>query len=182
MTELTLVHDIKKGDRTAMRRLYDCYVGYALAVASRYIPQHEEVRDVVQDSFLRILTRLEQFNYKGEGSLRAWVARIVANEAINHIRRQERFAFVDEMPDDADDDDDAPPDVEHVPPDVLTTLIGRLPAGYRMVLNMFVFEQMSHKEIAQRLGIKENSSASQFFRAKQMLATMIKEYLKTRRI
>ena len=179
MTELTLVHDIKKGDRTAMRRLYDCYAGYALAVASRYIPQHEEVRDVVQDSFLRILTHLEQFNYKGEGSLRAWVARIVANEAIDHVRQQERFAFVDEIPDDADEGE---PDVERVPPDVLTQMIGRLPVGYRVVLNMFVFEQMTHKEIAQRLGIKENSSASQFFRAKQMLAKMINEYTKTRRI
>ena len=179
MTELSLVHDIRKGDRTAMRRLYDCYAGYALAVGLRYIPNHDEVKDVVQDSFLRILTHLEQFNYKGEGSLRAWVARIVAHEAIDHMRRNERFQFVDEMPDDTEDDN---PDVEHVPPDVLTAMIGRLPVGYRVVLNMFVFEQMSHKEIAQRLGIKENSSASQFFRAKKMLAKMINDYIKTGRI
>ena len=170
---------MKKGDRTAMRRLYDRYAGYALAVASRYIPEHEEVRDVVQDSFLRMLTHLEQFNYKGEGSLRAWVARIVAHEAIDHMRRNERFQFVDEMPDDTEDDN---PDVEHVPPDILTAMIGRLPVGYRVVLNMFVFEQMPHKEIAQRLGIKENSSASQFFRAKKMLAKMINDYIKTGRI
>ena len=83
------------------------------------------------------------------------------------------------MPDDADEGE---PDVERVPPDVLTQMIGRLPVGYRVVLNMFVFEQMTHKEIARRLGIKENSSASQFFRAKQMLAKMINEYTKTRRI
>ena len=170
---------MKKGDRTAMRRLYDRYAGYALAVASRYIPEHEEVRDVVQDSFLRMLTHLEQFDYKGEGSLRAWVARVVANEAIDHVRRNERFAFVDEMPDDVEEGE---PDVERVPPDVLTQMIGRLPAGYRVVLNLFVFEQMPHKEIARRLGIKEHSSASQFFRAKQMLAKMINDYLKTERI
>ena len=177
MTELTLVHDIKKGDRTAMRRLYDCYAGYALAVASRYIPQHEEVRDVVQDSFLRILTHLEQFNYKGEGSLRAWVMRIVVNEAINSLRRSAKLSFVNDLPEEPDDD---PPDLESIPPEEINRMIAQLPSGYRTVLNLFVFEQKSHKQIAEMLGIKENSSASQFLRAKKMLAKLIKDYHQSR--
>jgi len=85
-----------------------------------------------------------------------------------------------------DDESDTPeetddPDVRGVPPDVLTAMIGRLPTGYRLVLNMFVFEQLSHKEIAQRLGIKADTSASQFLRAKKRLAQMIKEYLNRQR-
>ena len=73
--------------------------------------------------------------------------------------------------------EEAGPDVERVPPQVLTRLIGELPEGYRLVLNMYVFEQLSHKEIAERLGIKESSSASQYLRAKKLLARKINEYI-----
>ncbi len=74
------------------------------------------------------------------------------------------------------------PDVEEVPPDILNEMIGRLPAGYRFVLNLFVFEQLSHKEIAVRLGIKESTSASQFYHAKRILAEMITKYLNSTKI
>ena len=71
-------------------------------------------------------------------------------------------------------DDD--PEIDDVPMDVLQGMISRLPDGYRTVFNLFVFEQMKHKDIAALLGIKENSSASQFLRAKALLAKEIKEY------
>ena len=69
------------------------------------------------------------------------------------------------------------PPVEKIPPAELTKMIGELPDGYRLVLNMYVFEQLSHKEIALRLGIKESSSASQYLRAKKLLARKINDYL-----
>ena len=61
----------------------------------------------------------------------------------------------------------------------LTELIGRLPDGYRTVLNLYVFEGLTHKEIAKRLNIKENSSASQYARARTMLARMIRKVMNT---
>jgi RNA polymerase sigma-70 factor (ECF subfamily) len=61
-------------------------------------------------------------------------------------------------------------------------MIGRLPTNYRMVLNLYIFEQRSHKEIAQMLGIKENTSTSQYFRAKQLLAKMLNDYLNKHKI
>lgn len=168
-----------------MRRLYERYVGNATAVALRYEPRREDMRDVLQDSFVKIFTSIDRFEYRGEGSLKSWVTRIVANEAINHLKQQSRTLFIEnwaelpEQPDTADEAGD--PDIRGVPPDVLTEMIGRLPTGYRLVLNMFVFEQLSHKEIAQRLGIKADTSASQFLRAKSRLAQMIKEYLNKQR-
>ncbi|MQO97995.1 RNA polymerase subunit sigma, partial [Prevotella copri] len=81
---------------------------------------------------------------------------------------------VDEVPDDIEDEES---EVERVPPAELTRMIGELPDGYRLVLNMFVFEQKSHKEIAQLLGIKESSSASQYLRAKKLLGKKVKDYL-----
>ena len=74
------------------------------------------------------------------------------------------------------------PAVEKVPPQVLNQMIGELPDGYRVVLNMYVFDQKSHKEIAKELGIKESTSASQYLRAKKLLAKKINDYLNNNEI
>ena len=177
-TEKQLLEAIHGGERAALRRLYDRYSGYAMAIALRYVPERDEVRDVMQDSFVRILTTIAQFDYRGEGSLKAWVARIVSNNAIDHLRANSRFVFTDTIPDEPEDDEE--PDIGDLPPDTLMELIGRLPPNYRTVLNLFVFEQRSHKEIACQLGIKENTSSSIFFRAKRMLAKMITDYNRQR--
>ena len=145
------------------------------AVASRYLTDGDEVKDVLQDAFIRIFDRFDSFSYRGEGSLRAWMSRIVANMSLQALRRDARLLPSEELPESLPDED---PDVENVPLDVLQDMIRRLPDGYRTVFNLFVFEQMKHKEIASLLGIKENSSASQLLRAKALLAKEIKEYKK----
>ena len=100
--------------------------------------------------------------------------RIVVNEAITCVRQKSKLTLVEEFPDEPLEEE---PPVEKIPPAELTKMIGELPDGYRLVLNMYVFEQLSHKEIAQRLGIKESSSASQYLRAKKLLARKINDYL-----
>lgn len=179
-TERQLLEAIRNGDKTATRRLYDRFSGYTMAIARRYIPEREDVRDVMQDSFVSILTSLNQFSYRGEGSLKSWVARIVVNKALDWVKEREQQMFTSEMPLEAEEEE--LPDMEGVPPDILNAMIGRLPAGCRLVLNLYVFDQLSHKEIAHRLGIKEGTSASQLFHAKQLLAVMIKKYLDSQRI
>ena len=179
-TELQLLEAIRSGEREALRRLYDRYSGYAMAIGLRYLPEGDEVRDVLQDSFVRILTSIGQFNYHGEGSLKSWVSRIVSNRSVDYLREHQRFMMVSGIPDEPDEEEE--PDVGGVPPDVLTKMIGRLPVNYRTVLNLYVFEQRSHREIAQLLDIKESTSSSLFFRAKKMLARMIKDYINKQRI
>lgn len=174
-TELQLLNDVLGGDSRAQRQLYEHFAGAAMATALRYVPDHDEVRDVVQESFIKIFTRIDRFHYRGEGSLRAWVKTIVVHEALNHIRARGHLLLTDHLPNNVVEEPE--PDVERVPPNVLTRLIGQLPAGYRIVLNLYVFEQLSHKEIGQLLGIKPQTSASQYFRAKQMLAKNIRNYL-----
>ena len=178
-TEQQLIEAIQGGDRQAMRRLYDLFSGYTMATALRYIPDREVAKDVVQDCFVNILTSIDRFEYRGEGSLRAWITRIISNQAIDWVKQHELYTFTDEMP---QLEEEVLPDVEEVPPDILNEMIGRLPAGYRFVLNLFVFEQLSHKEIAVRLGIKESTSASQFYHAKRILAEMITKYLNSTKI
>ena len=174
-----------KGDSRAMRRLYDDYAAYLNAVCMRYIPDEDTRKDVLQETFIRIYTKIADFEWRGEGSLKAWMARICANEALQSIRHSKSDLFEDTDFDTLNADgsvsmetEDPDSDVDTVPQQELLRMIGELPEGYRAVFNLYVFEGMSHKEIAATLGIKENSSASQFHRAKAMLAGKVKAYRK----
>ena len=157
-TEQQLLEAIGSGEREALRRLYERFAGYAVAVGQRYVPDADDVRDLVQDSFVKILTSVHRFSYRGEGSLKAWVGSIVAHHALDYVKAHELLTLTDHIPEAMPDEEE--PDVGRVPPEVLNRLIGELPTGYRTVLNLYVFEQRSHKEIAQLLGIKPETSAS----------------------
>lgn len=162
----------------AKRRLYDRYSGIVMSVCMRYMGNRDDACDVLQDAFIKILTRIGEISFKGEGTLKSWIVRVTVNEALSALRRQVHFADTDTLPDVPEEDE---PDVGKVPMEVLIRLIGELPNGYRTVFNMFVMERMGHKEIAQRLGIGVSSSASQLLRAKKILAREINEYIKQNR-
>ena len=178
-TERQLIDAIQSGDREALRRLYDRFSRYAMAIGRRYVVEREDALDVVQDSFVNILSNIGSFEYRGEGSLKAWVARIVTNQAIDWVESHEEIIFTDEIPDETDENE---LDVEEAPPEIMSRLIRQLPVGCRTVLNLHVFGELTHKDIAHKLGISEKTSASQFAHAKQLLADLIKEYLNSQRI
>lgn len=174
--EAQLVRKAKSGDTAAVKSIYDNNVRYLSAVCRRYVPDDDELKDVLQEAFIKIFSALDKFEYKGSGSLRGWMSRIVVNEALMFLRRSSKHPLLsldDPLPDIPETED---PDVDGIPPQVLQSMVEELPPGCRTVLNLFVFEQKSHKEIAELLGIRENSSTSQFHRAKTLLAGMIKQY------
>lgn len=173
--EKSLLKAFQSGDASAMDTLFRAYAGYLSGVGSRYVVDNDDLKDVLQESFIKIFTHIGSFHYKGEGSLKAWMTRIVVNESLAFIRRKKNspLSFDDKEPPDLPDEE---PDTEGLSPETVIELIRQLPAGYREVINLYAIEGHSHKEIAQMLGIKPDSSASQFHRAKNMLARMIKEY------
>lgn len=174
-SEELLAELVKKGDEQAVRMLYCRSVRYLTAVCSRYICDGEDVRDVLQEAFLKILASIKSFEYRGDGSLKAWMARITLNETLKFIRNNSRLQFV-ELKQEEMDKIDEEPDTEGIPPVAIHEMIRELPDGYRTVFNLYVVEGKSHKEIAELLGIKADSSASQLHRAKAMLAEKIKKY------
>lgn len=175
LSEKQLLDLLKGKDKDGMRLFYERYAGYLTAVCSRYVPDRADVKDILQDAFVKMFGAVDRFEFRGEGSLRAWASRIVVNGALTSLRKKGRFTVVDELPDVTDDE---PVQAEKVPPAVLQGFIQALPDGYRTVFNLFVFEKKSHREIADMLGIKEDSSASQYFRARAQLAKQIKTYIK----
>lgn len=174
--EQRLVKRLQDGNKAAAREFYSLYADYLTGVCSRYINDREDIKDVFQDSLIRIFTNIGQFTYQGEGSLKAWTTRIIVNESLKFLRSSQRHEFVQLDTDVADEPEDDDPPISDIPPDVIHEMLSRLPVGYRTVFNLYVFEDKSHKEIAGLLGIKENSSASQLHRAKNLLAKMIREY------
>ena len=169
-----IVERIRRKDQRAMSQLYQMYIGELSSVCYRYVPNSDDAKDVLQNSFVKIFTSIPSLEYRGEEQFKGWLVRIVANEALTFLRNKKKLVFVEqnEMLDETEEDD---PDTERISPDKLHQLISELPDGYRTVLNLYVFENYSHRQIAGLLGIKESTSASQLFYAKQWLVRRIKK-------
>ena len=168
---------VAKGDRKATRALYGDTICRMTSVCSRYVSDPDAVNDVLQDSYMSIFTTINKFQYKGEGSLLAWMTRIVVHKSVDWVKREMRRGAV-ELPGDIPEviDDDTADDCD-LSADTIHSIIRQMPAGYRAVFNMYVLDGMSHKQIAAELGIAENSSASQLARAKAWLKNEVKQHL-----
>ncbi len=167
---------VKQGDASAMRSLYERHIGYLTAVCSRYIVDEDDVKDVLQDSFVKVFTSINKFEYRGKGSVRAWLTKVVVNESLAFLKESSRIEWVRsdvELPEIADED---PPDVTDISPETIQEMVQKLPKGYRTVFCLFVFEHKSHKEIASLLNIRADTSASQLHKAKDMLARLINDH------
>lgn len=154
--------------------LYAHYAGWLAGICVRYVPQQEDLHDVMQEALIKIATTIGSFSYRGRGSLKAWMARISVNEALMFLRERKKLSFMeaqDNVPDMAED----PPDTSQLTAETVTQAIAQLPDGYRAVFNLYAVEGKSHKEIARILNIKPDTSASQYHRAKAMLARILKE-------
>ena len=173
--EKHIVNLFRKGDPLAMNKLYMEYADYLTGVCARYISDEETLKDVLQESFIKIYTQIQRFEYRGKGSLKAWITRIAINEALRELQK-DKYLFVPIQEPHIKDFPDEEPDTDGVDTDTLLSFIRQLPPGYRAVFNLYVVEEKSHKEIAEMLHIQPGTSASQFARARNMLAEMIQKY------
>ena len=158
-----------------MSQLYQRYVEQLSSVCYRYVPSESDAKDVLQNSFVKIFTSIKTFEYRDEPSFEGWMVRIVVNEALHFLQGRKRLMMVDineAAVEQATDEEN--PEAGRISADELHQLISELPDGYRTVLNLYVFEGYSHRKIAQLLGIKESTSASQLYFAKRHLARKIK--------
>ena len=178
MTEEELIRRCSRNDRTAQQKLYEKYAPKMYGVCFRYVCHREIAQDLLHDGFLKIFGSFDKFTWRGEGSLRAWMERVMVNVALQYLRKNDVMSqsmALEDAPETYEEPDAS--EVEAIPQQVLMHFVEELPAGYRTVFNLYTFEDKSHKEIAQLLGINEKSSASQLFRAKTVLARKVKEWL-----
>lgn len=173
MNDSALVEKCLEGDSRAQRALFEKFAPKMLGVCMRYTKNMEQAEDVLQDGFVKVFTKLG--HYKGDGSLEGWIRRIVVNTALDEIRKNIKFQDNVNV-DDVDYKLELNSFIEEsMMADDLLLLIQEMPAGYKVVFNMFAIEGFSHKEIAVQLNISENTSKSQYSRARAYLKTKLEE-------
>lgn len=167
--EREMISNCKKFDPRAQKRLYDRYSPVLRGVCSRYCRDAEEVKDILQEGFLKIFTKIDQ--YSGEGNFEGWMKTIVINTALEFYRKNTRQHIV-HVEDMAIFEDSLTEDLsfmESMEVEVIMKGIQALQEEYRVVFNMFFLDDYSHKEIATLLCIDESASRKRLQRAKMML-------------
>lgn len=174
MDHQKLVRDCLKGKLQAQRELYDEFARQMLGVCYRYTRSIRDAEDVLQEGFVKVFHKLNQ--YKQEGELGAWIRRIMVNTALNFLKRNrkyqdEMFFTNDYLHPVSDDDPSVRLDAKE-----LAHLIRQLPPGYQVIFNLHAIEGYSHVEIGELLGISDGTSRSQYSRARNLLITWIENY------
>jgi len=167
----------RRGEEAAQFRLYNLLSYQLMGVCLRYCPGRAEAEDALQNTFVKLFTRLDQ--YRGDGPFEAWARRVAVHTSL-HAVEQHRLRHPTGAG--AADLDDYAADLPSADPLVLETMavedllrcLATLPTGYRTVLNLYAIEGYSHPEIAELLGISEGTSKSQLARARQLLAQRLR--------
>ena len=175
MQEEELWRLCKDGDKNARKLLYELFAPTLFSIAMRYLGERELAQDILHDCFIKLFASLGKFTWRGAGSLKAWMCRVMVNMSIEHLKKNKKIIVDISYAENKYEEPEAEL-INDIPETILLKFISELPYGYRTVFNLFIFEEKSHKEIAELLKINEKSSASQLVRAKAALAKRIKEY------
>lgn len=165
-----IVQECLAGKRQAQEKLYKIFSAKMFGVCLRYCKNYDEAKDILQEGFVKVFTKLEQFNFSG--SFEGWIRRIIVNTAIEKLRMQSRNVSLEHIQEAAEELEE-----EYLPPvsaQEMLDMVQSLPTQYKLVFNMYVFEKMQHKEIAAMLGISEGGSKSNLSRARAILQEKIK--------
>lgn len=169
-----LVDACLKGIPSAQKSLYDQFSSKMFGVCLRYAKNEEEALDILQDGFVKVFQKLDKF--KKEGSLEGWIRRVIVNTALDQIRKNKKEqgnVALDKVEFMVSRNEYI---IENLMAEDLLNILQQLPDGYRTVFNLFAIEGYSHKEIAEELGVTENTSKSQYSRAKSYMQKLLENY------
>ena len=146
------------GDRSAQKALYEKYKVPMFRVCLRYAQSRQEAEDMLQDGFIKVFSDLKKF--RADGALGGWIRKVMVNTALMEIRKRKNLFSAVEIENVSDSVTTDENIFAEMNAKALTRIIQKLPAGYRVVFNMYVVEGYPHKEIAEKLDISINTSKS----------------------
>jgi RNA polymerase sigma-70 factor (ECF subfamily) len=170
-SERELIEKCLKDDPKSQEKLYNLFAPKMYGICLRFAKNKMEAEDILQEGFIKVFLNLK--NYRYEGSLEGWIRKTIINTAINHYKKNlkslkdlniEGLEIMDARVEDI---------LDKLAAKEILDYIQELPPGYRIVFNLNVIEGYTHKAIGELLGISENTSKSQLFRAKQALQRKI---------
>ena len=171
MTDEQLVTGCLKGEPLAQKELYRAYARKMMSICMRYAPGREQAQDILQDGFVKVFQKMDL--YRGDGPLGGWIARTMVNTALDHIRRNKPYDHSLDLTEAEHLHSEDAQVLGQMSTGELMELIQALPPGYRAVFNLFAIEGYAHKEISEMMGISENTSKSQFMKARAYLRKLL---------
>lgn len=170
MTIATLIEGCRLGQRSFQKELVERFSPQLFTIALRYVPDHAHAQDVLQDSLVKILTRIDQ--YKESGSFEGWMRRVVVTTALNRLDRKwmRREVCMEPISMDSPVDPDV---IDRLAAEDIMRCVATLPEGFRHVFNLYAVEGYRHREIAQMLGITEVTSRSYYARSRKLLQAIL---------
>jgi RNA polymerase sigma factor (sigma-70 family) len=168
-----LVVECKKGSKKACYELYKLYSKAMLNVAFRIVGNIAEAEDVLQEAFLDAFSKVKEF--RQDTTFGLWLKQIVVNRSINLLRKRKLEIIElegDALENIADEDTEDDEEVQYKAA-LVKDAIKELPEGYRLVISLYLLEGYDHEEIGQILNISENTSRTQFLRAKRKLIEIL---------
>ncbi len=172
LTEHDLVDACRQGQRSAQYELYRRYSRAMFGTCLRMCANREDAEDLLQASFADAFHKLSYF--RGDSTIGAWIKRIVINNCLNHLKRRRfRFAELNDHHTDTNYEPEVEDDGEALQVEAIKAAVCKLPDGYRTVLTLYLFEGLDHAEIADALRISEQTSKSQYSRARKRLRDVL---------
>ncbi len=166
-----LIEKCKANDTKAQGELYKLFSSKLFSTCLKYSRNYVEAEDNLQDAFLTIFDKIEQ--YKNKGSFEGWLKRITVNTVLQRYRKEKVFEIVSEN---TAEDEEVEVDEDDISIDFLLKIIQELPDRYRLVFNLYALDGYSHKDIAEMLKISVGTSKSNLARARQILKNTIEKY------
>jgi RNA polymerase sigma factor (sigma-70 family) len=160
----------KKQDRRGQKALYEMFSAKMLAIANSYVNNLHDAEDILMNSFFNCFSRIDEC--REWKSFQFWLRKIVVNNSINFIRKNKNLLYADvEIIEDYSDDDFN----ENFEEINIEEIFSKMPDGYRLIFNLYVFEEKKHHEIAEILNISEGTSKSQLSKSKKWIADFLKQ-------
>lgn len=160
----------RENNRAAQKALYEMFSGKMLAVAKSYTGNLHDAEDVLMNAFYKCFTKIN--DCKDWKSFPFWLRKIVVNDSISFVRKNRNLLYSDFEIEKVHIEDEPEIDVPNIN---LDEIFSQMPEGYKIVFNLYVFEEKKHSEIAEILNISEGTSKSQLNKAKKWLAEFLKK-------
>jgi RNA polymerase sigma-70 factor (ECF subfamily) len=182
-----LIDGCLKGDRRSQQAIHKMFYGKMKSVCMRYTRDSDQAMDVLQEGFLKVFNNLEK--YTGVGTFEGWIRRIMVNLSIDRYRRLKHdLVLLGEQndienwsggTDDESDDSDENEEIYDITPEQIIDAMQQLTPAYRTVFNLYVYEDYTHQDIAEALGISVGTSKSNYAKAKKNMRKLLTKNLHT---
>ncbi len=172
-----LIEGCINGDRQSQNALYNYLVPKMFGVCLRYSQNREEAEDILQEGFIKVFEYMHQYRYSGP--FEAWVRKIMVNTALQKYRSKRHMHAVATLSDAVTEMPGNDEIIARIGTKELLRIIQQLPPAYRTIFNLYVFEGMKHREIAELLGISEGTSKSNLSDARAILQKAVQKSLQS---